>query len=248
MRIAIKIAYDGSKFQGFAIQPGKKTVEGEIISKLKKSGIIEGRRESRFQYASRTDKGVNALGNVISFDTRGNFLRVMENMDDIWVMGYAEVDENFNPRYCSSKTYRYYLHNRCYDTKKMEEAIKIFVGKHDFSSFARRDSRNPVRRIYSAEMKKVDEMLIFDFEGKSFLWNQVRRMMGAVIMAGAGKINLDDIKLALEGKEKHFPPAPPENLVLLDVKYNDLKFQPFLSSKLMERTFFFMDALQIRCC
>jgi len=247
MRMALKIAYDGSRFQGFAMQPGKKTVEGEIISRLEKRGIMEGRKESRFQYASRTDKGVNALGNVISFNARGNPLRVMENMDDIWVTGYAVVDEKFNPRYCKSKTYRYYLYNREYDTGKMKKAVKLFVGEHDFSSFARMDSRNPIRKIYDADMREEGEMLIFDFTGKSFLWNQVRKMMGAIIMVGKGKINLDYIKLSLRGKNDiNFPPAPPENLVLMNVEYENVKFFPVKSVKLMERAFFFMDALQIQ--
>jgi len=247
MRIAVKIAYDGSKFHGFAMQPDRRTVEGEIISTLVKSGIIEGRKESKFQYASRTDRGVNALGNVISFNSRGNFLRVMERMKDVWVVGYAEVEESFNPRHSIAKTYRYYLYNRDYDVENMEKAVKLFIGEHDFSSFARLDSRNPVRRIYSASMEEKGEMLIFNFRGKSFLWNQVRKMMGAIMMVGEGKINFEDIKFSLKFK-KHisFPPAPPENLTLVDVEYEGVKFIHVVPIKLMEKAFFFMDALQIQ--
>ena len=245
MRIAIKIAYDGRRFHGFAVQPEKRTVEGEILKRLKKTGIIEG----KIQYASRTDKGVSAMGNVLSFNCRGNVLKVLENMEDIWLMGYARVDEKFNPRYCKSKTYRYYLYNDGYNLKEMEKVAKLFVGEHDFSSFARMDSRNPVREIYEIKVKKKDEVIIFDFKGKSFLWNQIRRMMGAIIMAGMEKVDEKTIKEALHGKKRiNFGVAPPQNLALLDVEYDDVVFNPVKSKKFLIMASFFEDLLHRAKC
>jgi len=247
MRIAIKVAYDGRKFHGFAIQPDKRTVEGEILKMLRKKGVIEDK--ARFQYASRTDRGVSAMGNVISFNCRGNAVRVLENMDDIWIVGYAKVDEKFNPRYCKSKIYRYYLYNDGYDVEEMKRIATLFVGEHDFSSFARIDSRNPVRKIYDIKIENRGEIVTFDFTEKSFLWNQVRRMMGAIMMAGRKKVDENIIREALHGKKRmNFGVAPPENLVLMDVEYDNIVFNPVKSKKLLTTASFFEDLLERAKC
>jgi len=245
MRIAIKIGYDGSKFNGFAMQPRKKTVEGEILHTLKKTGIIENRKKAKFQYAARTDKGVNALGNVISFNCKGNALKVMQDIKDIWIMGYAYVDEHFNPRYCLSKTYRYYLYDDGFDFDTLKKAAMLFKGEHDFSYFARIDARNPIRKIDKIDIRKKGKIIKIDFEGKSFLWHQIRRIVAAIIKVGRGKANMEDILNALNKiKRVNFGIAPPENLVLLDVKYN-FDFIPLLPEEIFIKKEFFIDALRV---
>jgi len=242
MRVAIKVGYDGSHFSGFAMQPGKKTVEGEIIKRLKKTNIIKGRKEAKFQYAARTDKGVSAFGNVIAFNCRGNAIRVMKGLKNIWVFGYAEVDEKFNPRYCRTKIYRYYLPAKKIDIRKMKEAAGLFVGEHDFSYFARVDARNPVRRMDRIDVIKKGDVIKIDFEAPSFLWNQIRRIVAAMTRYAEGKINIDDIVDALEKKKRaNFGLAPAENLILLDIKY-DFEFMPLLPEEIVIKREIFMDA------
>lgn len=241
MRIAIKIGYDGTRFYGFAKQPDRRTVEGEIIERLKKTKVLNG----KIQYAARTDRGVSAFGNVIAFNCKGNAIKVLENIQDIWLVGYAEVEEGFNPRYCRKKIYRYYLYNENYDLGKIREAIKLFEGEHDFSYFARKDGRNPVMKIDKITMKGK-EILKFDFEGKYFLWNQIRRIMAAIIKAGRGEASKEEIKKTLEKKERiNFGLAPAENLVLIDVKY-DFKFIPLYPKNLAIKREIFKDFLKIK--
>ncbi|HEC76056.1 MAG TPA: tRNA pseudouridine(38-40) synthase TruA [Thermoplasmatales archaeon] len=243
MRIAFKIGYDGSKFNGFAIQPDKKTVEGEIIKILKKTKIIESREKACFQYGARTDKGVSAIGNVISFNCKGNALKIMENLEDIWIFGYANVNEKFNPRHCKKKIYRYYLYDEGYNIEKMIETCSLFEGKHDFSNFARIDGRNPFRKIDKIKLKKRGNIIKIDFEGKSFLWNQIRRIMAVVIKAGEEKIEYEEIRNALNKKiKKSYGIAPAENLVLLDIKY-DFNFIQTFSKKILIKHEFFTDIL-----
>ena len=220
MRLALKIAYDGTLFHGYALQPGIKTVEGEIEEKLKEMGAIS---HSRLSVASRTDKGVSSAGNVIAFDTQMAASSVVNalvhSLRGIWIIGFAEVNSDFNPRYAIKKKYRYYLYNDGIDIHALKEAINLFVGEHDFTNFARLDGRNPVRKI---EKAKVSGTLILkiDFEGKSFLWNQVRRMVAAAEKVGRGKVSLEDVEQALAKKSKrNFGIAPPENLLLIDVAY-----------------------------
>jgi tRNA pseudouridine38-40 synthase len=239
MRIALKIGYDGTIFDGFARQKGKNTVEGEIIKILKKSGLVKDIKDARFQYAARTDKGVSAIANVISFNCKGNAIRVFENSKKIWVFGYAYVDENFNPRYCKSKRYRYYVYDMGYDIKKMIEAVKIFEGQHDFAYFVK-DRKRTVAKIDKIEVYK-GKIIKFDFEAKFFLWNQIRRIMASILEVGKGRYEIEDIKKSLEKKERiNFGLAEPENLILIDIRY-DFDFIPFTQPKFLIKNEIFND-------
>jgi tRNA pseudouridine38-40 synthase len=245
MRIAVKIGYDGSKFYGFAMQPDKRTVEGEILKMLKKTKIIKDRKEAKFQYAARTDRGVSAIGNVIAFNCKGNAIKVLQGIKDIWIIGYAYVNEDFNPRHCINKIYRYYLYDDGFDIEKLKEAAMLFKGEHDFSYFARIDARNPVRKIDKVSVKRRGRIIKIDFVGKSFLWNQIRRIMAAVIKAGKGEIGKEEIMDSLSKKRRiNFGIAPAENLVLLDIKY-DFEFYPLLTEEIFIKGEFFTDALSM---
>lgn len=245
MRIAIKIGYDGSLFDGFAMQPNKKTVEGEILKRLRKSKIIKDRKKDRFQYASRTDKGVSAFGNVIAFNSKGNAIKVLEGMEGIWIFGYKFVSENFNPKRCKSKIYRYYLYDDGYDIEKLNKCAKLFEGEHNFSNFARLDGRNPVRKIDKVRVIKEGEIIKIDFIGKSFLWNQIRRMVSAMIKVGKNEADVNDVKKALYCKEKkNFGVAPAQNLVLYDIKY-DFEFEKVLPREILIKRCMMNDAIEI---
>ncbi|KAA0003756.1 MAG: tRNA pseudouridine(38-40) synthase TruA [Thermoplasmata archaeon] len=222
MRLALKIAYDGRAYHGYARQPHIKTIEGEIINALKKAGAIENVKDAQLHVASRTDKGVSAWGNVIAFNTsmkKDSLINALSHIfDNIWIIAYASVPKNFHPRYAKQRKYRYYLINDGLDIKKMRKAAKLFIGEHDFSNFAKIENKNPVR--------KIDNIIIYDgpiikmdFIAKTFLWHQVRRIVSAIEKVGRG-MSIEEIESALAGKKKtSFGIAPPENLVLVDVSY-----------------------------
>ncbi len=232
MGIALRVAYDGSKFHGFQRQPDVRTVEGELIGTLKKLGIIRNLREARFRGASRTDRGVSAFFNVVSFNTENLALvqpRILNHyLHDIWVLGTAKVSNDFHPRFhAKGKTYRYYLPDEDFDLDAMKKCSRLFLGEHDFSNFARLEKgRNPVRKITRLEIFKQNDIITIEISGESFLWEMVRRIITALKLCGLGLLEREEVKDMLELKTyRKIPPAPAENLVLWEIKYENLKFE-----------------------
>lgn len=243
MRIAIKIGYNGEKFYGFSMQPNLRTVEGDILKKLIKTKLIKNKSSAVFQYASRTDKGVSAFGNVIAFNSKGNSVDAIGKIPDIWIFGIQQVEKTFNPRYCKSKTYRYYLRDADIDFNKIKKTSKMFVGTHDFSNFIKNNDKNPLKSIDNIYLYEENDVIKIDFEGKSFLWNQIRRIVAALIKIGKDEISKDELSEALRNKKKFdFGIAPAQNLVLVDVKY-DIVFSRLLPDTIIIKREIFNDAL-----
>ncbi|WP_456394037.1 tRNA pseudouridine(38-40) synthase TruA [Thermococcus sp.] len=232
MRIALKIAYDGSKFYGFQRQPDVRTVEGELLKAIRKLGVIGDPREAGFQGASRTDRGVSAFFNVVAFNTENPKLAVPRILNhqlrDVWVLGIAEVPEDFHPRfYARGKTYRYYLPDEGFDIDSMRDCGCLFIGEHNFSNFARLErGKNPVRRITNLRIMKQNDITVIEISGESFLWEMVRRIVTALKLCGLGILGMNEIREMLELKVKRkLPPAPAENLVLWKIEYENLRFE-----------------------
>jgi tRNA pseudouridine38-40 synthase len=233
MRFALRIAYDGSAFYGFQRQLDVRTVEGELIKALTKLGIIQDTESSAFKGASRTDRGVSAFFNVVAFNVadRPDLVRaevLNHHLRDVWVLGVAEVPEDFHPRFwASSKTYRYYLVNEGFDLAKMNDCARLFVGTHDFSAFARLEpGKDPQREITRIEIMERPGYYILEIEGKSFLWEMARRMVNAIRFCGLGIMEPAEIERALEGNyTKKIPPAPPEGLILWHIEYPGIEFK-----------------------
>ncbi len=231
MRVAVKFAYDGRKFHGYARQPNLKTVEGELIKLLVKHGFIEDAKESFFRSASRTDKGVSALCNVIAFNTnttKKHLLQTLSNEDSsILIYGIKDVEPEFNPRYAKFRHYRYYLPVANLDIEKIVSASAYFTGEHDFSNFAKLEPhRNPIRTIDNILFAQENDFLIIDFFAQTFLWHQIRRIISALIKVGKGKLDEKDINETLINPDikVDFGLAPAEPLILKDVVYN-FKFE-----------------------
>lgn len=225
MRIALKFAYDGTGFHGYARQPGLRTVEGEILNALDKIGA----RHIRFRTASRTDKGVSALGNVIAFDT--NFRpeeicgALNSSLEEIYFRGYVKVPLEFNPRTAEERWYRYHLYGD-HDLNLLRELSEIFAGERDFSSFARmEEGRNPIRKIREIKISREGEFALIDIRAQSFLWQMVRRIVGAMLSVEQGEREIEDIKRALKGEKVIFSIAKPEPLFLMDIKYKKIDFE-----------------------
>ena len=220
-RVAVKLAYDGSEFYGFQRQPSKATVEGSLIRALESIGAIKSVRECGLRSSSRTDRGVSALGNVVSFKT-GFSLRslcsaVNSELDGAWVYSAVQVEDVFNPRWAMQRWYRYFLPVTSQDPAALRGAAQTFVGTHDFSRFARADGRDPVRTIDSITITESERFFTIDFKAESYLWNMVRRMVWHMDAVACGVI---------EGVSPHLGPGSPlrrtglaqaEYLLLMDV-------------------------------
>jgi len=237
-RIALKLAYIGDRYHGFQIQPNVRTVESELFSSLEKSLIVEDIKEARYSGAARTDRGVHAAGQVVAFDAGTGFGRlggslpriVNSNLpDDIWVLAYAEVCCDFDPRRNAvSRTYRYFLYNRDYAVPDMRESSQLFIGTHDFSNFTK-DRDDTIRTIDEIEIHehKRDRFIVIDVRARSFLWNMVRRIVFALEKIGSGERDSDWIFGLLNpvhrnrnrDHESGIAPAPAYGLVLREVAY-----------------------------
>ena len=226
MRYAVKVAYDGTRFSGSQAQPGLRTVHSEVARAV---AALGGPAEPRLLWAGRTDRGVSAAGNVVAFETDHPAASLLPSltfrMEDAWAWALAEVGPGFEPRHASRRRYRYHLRSGL-DAKALEAAMAPFVGTHDFTAFSRVEADvNPRRIVSRVAVARAGPFLLVDVEGPNFLWNQVRRMVEAGRRVAAGELAEAEVRRALaEGRPADLGIAPPEPLVLLDVAYDDVRF------------------------
>lgn len=227
-RLAIKVAYLGEGFYGSQTQPGLRTVEGEISSNLQT--ICDSTAEELdLKLASRTDRGVNALGNVAVFSTEFGDCEVLLKALNavsrgIYYRSYARVPDDFNPRCANLRKYRYVMPSEGIDQDRARECASVFVGEHDFIRFCKYDNKPTTGKIESADIWKDGEILVFDCSARFFLWNQVRRMMSAIASVGRGDAETNDVLRALNGDDISFGVARADALTLRDVVYEGLDF------------------------
>lgn len=231
-RVALKIAYLGTDYYGFQRQPRLTTVEGEILSALEETGVVDDVDKCGFGIAGRTDRGVHSLGNVITFLTEERV--IINQINDalpssIRVLAQAKVPLRFKARYALKRHYRYLLpliqDEVPIDFDKMAEAAGLFRGTHNFINFSKRSERNPVRTIDEIKVKEERDLIQVDVVGESFLWNMVRKIVSVLLMVGKGKLPVEGVN-ELFSPEKDFPirPMPPEGLILMDITYSGVKF------------------------
>ena len=220
VRLAFRVSYLGSRFFGSQMQESSRTVEGEFIAACRRLSLFEDWRQARFQSSGRTDRGVHARGQVIAFttDVPGRAIGTinLQLPPDIWCSAFAEVPEEFHPRYdAKSRTYRYYFPEVPPAVAEMEKASRHFLGIHDFSNFARVGDKNPQRNILAIRIAEEEGFVFFEVTAESFLWHQVRCMASALLRVGTGEAKEESIQQYLEGEiDKPLSPAPAEGLVL----------------------------------
>lgn len=235
-RVALKIAYVGSKFHGYQRQPNYRTVEGELLDCFFEAGLIEDTWKAHYSVAGRTDKGVHSTGNVISFITdeevRINYLNGLLPKD-IKIIGEARVPYGFKVRFPLTRTYTYiqpfnpYL-NEDLNFSDMQTAMNYFIGEHNFRNFSKRNEKNPNRKIVNMKMEVEDNLLIFEVTGVSFLWNMVRKMVTSLIRVGNGSLEVKDIEKLLQPVDLRetirLQPAPANGLILSELNYKNINF------------------------
>lgn len=236
--LAIKIAYLGDGFSGSQIQPLYRTVEGEVLENLKLITRLS-EEDLHLRFSSRTDKGVNALGNVFSVDSNleGSILLKALNAvsDGVFYRSFCQVPEDFNVRHASGRRYRYILPYHDQDMTLARRCADLFVGEHDFLRFCRPDGKPTVLTVDSISVERSDDVIILEFEARYFLWNMIRRMAAAIDDVSKGHSSLNDVSRALNGENITFGMARPDALTLLDVRYDWLHFEPYTGDGITSR-------------
>lgn len=242
-RIMLVVAYEGTHYHGWQLQPNGITIEGVLNEAL---GRLLG-EEIVVIGASRTDAGVHSYGNVAVFDTNTRIpaekLAYALNQrlpEDIVVQSSCEVAPDFHPRHCESrKTYEYRILNRKMplpmrrrdtyfyyydlDVERMQQAAELLTGEHDFKSFCATAAvvETTVRTIYELRVSREDDVIAIRVTGSGFLYNMVRIIAGTLIEVGAGKRSPESIREILEARDRAAagPTAPAHGLTMIGIAY-----------------------------
>ncbi len=243
-KMVLIMEYDGSHYHGFQLQVNLPTIQEETEKALWE---LTGER-TRVMAASRTDAGVHARGQVISFRTNSPLppLTFVSGLNyylpsDIAVKAVYRVDDSFNVRRDAlSREYSYYILNSLtrspvregftylvtghLDIEAINQACQALIGKHDFASFTTSNGlrmETTVRTVYQAEVVADEELVIFDIVANSFLPHQVRNMVGALIRVGMGAISVDEFHNIAAAKTPGLarPTAPAQGLCLMRINY-----------------------------
>lgn len=240
MNIKLTISYDGSKFNGSAIQPNQKTVQGSLENSLRILGI-----KSKTNFSGRTDKNVHAMYQVVSFhvpeywnDLNKFYEKLNSIIDDyIYIKSIKRVDTNFHARFSAKRReYRYiistkpltpfeksYLHHHPnLNLSILNDAIKKIVGIHDFEYFSKKGSnpKSTVREIYNINIYQYKSLIIIKFSANSYLRSQIRMIIDFLLKISDGKLFLNELEQQLNKKRQVSKTlAPPNALYLSKVFY-----------------------------
>lgn len=242
-RVKLVVAYDGTNYCGWQVQPNGITIEGVLNRAL--SDLLK--EEIQVTGASRTDSGVHSLGNVAVFDTdtripaeKISYALNQRLPADVVVQDSCEVASDWHPRHCNSrKTYEYRILNRTFpmptrrldtyfvhytlDTERMQRAANLLEGTHDFKSFCSVNTavENTVRTIYACNVKRDGELITISVTGSGFLYNMVRIIAGTLIQVGLGRMDPEQIPdiLAAKNREAAGPTAPAHGLTMMGIVY-----------------------------
>ncbi len=242
--IKLTIEYHGLPYSGWQSQKNEKTVQDEIQKAIFKfSGekkIIQG--------AGRTDAGVHALAQCANFTMEKEFseYQILHGInfhlgnEKIKITQVEKVEDDFNARFTAKlKTYHYQIYNsispsvlqdevsvhirQSLNLVALKEAIQYFVGKHDFSSFRAKgcQAKTPIRSINQTTIEQVEKKIIFIFQAQSFLYQQIRIMVGSLLEVGLNNQKPSWIRELLNQKNRSLagPTMPSKGLLLKDIQY-----------------------------
>lgn len=245
--LKLTVAYDGTDFAGWQVQPEAATVQGTLSLAI---GRITGEKVLP-QGSGRTDAGVHALAQVATIQTESvipaaNLVVALNDVlpASIRVLGVEEVAAEFHPRKSAqAKTYRYRIYREAIcppflaryvwhypyplDEAAMRGAAPLVEGEHDFTSFAAvdpergREGVSNVRRIFSSRWSREASELIYEVQGNGFLHHMVRNLIGTFLLVGKGTLSLDDVTRILQAKDRSAAgaTAPASGLYLVNVEY-----------------------------
>lgn len=242
-RVKLTVAYDGTNYCGWQVQPNGITVQ-EILNQCLSEFTGE---KIETIGASRTDAGVHALGNVAVFDTemrmpgdKFSFALNQRLPEDIRIQKSEEVEMDFHPRYVKSeKTYEYHILNRRFpipterfyshftyiplDIERMREAASYLIGEHDFKSFCGTGAqvKTTVRTVKEIQIEKNEDKITIRITGEGFLYNMVRIIAGTLMDIGGGLYPPEKMQeiLAAKDRKKAGPTASARGLTLIGIQY-----------------------------
>ncbi len=243
-RLRIRLAYDGTDFHGWQVQPDLPTVQGaleEILSEIEGAPVhVAG--------SGRTDAGVHATVQVAAFTLANpippdNLKRAVNRLlpHSIRVLSVEEAPADFHPRFDAvAKTYEYRLyrgetcspflwrtvHHYPYplDIDRMIRLAALLAGEHDFTAFAAADDRDAERRskartIFTSALRMEEQTLCYRVRGSGFLKHMVRNLAGTLVEGGKGNLDEAGLGALLSGTGKCGPTLPAKGLTLLSVEY-----------------------------
>lgn len=243
-RYRLTVEYDGGAYNGFQVQDGQPTVQGALERAIH---AFSG-ETVRLAAAGRTDTGVHATGQVVSFDlerdwpaaTVMNALNAHLVEEAVAVVDAAVADPEFHARFSAvGRAYLYRVLNRparpaldrgrvwhvkgALDVAAMAAAAQHLVGEHDFTTFRHVacQAASPVKTLDVAAVTRVGDEVQLVFEARSFLHRQVRSMTGSLVQVGLGRWRPDDLAAALAARDRKAcgPVAPSDGLYLTGVRY-----------------------------
>lgn len=238
----IDMAYDGTGFRGFASNPGVRTVQGVLEEVLRR---VLG-REVQTSVAGRTDAGVHARHQVVSF--RSERLADIERVErslrsllgpEIAVAALAEAPEGFDARFSAvSRSYRYFVDEaavgdplrrhrvwhlgEALDVGSMNRVAGFFVGEHDFASLCRAQAgRSTMRRVTAAHWAREGDLLVYDVAAGAFCHQMIRSMVALCVAAGRERLDPEDVPGILAARDRNAArgAAPAHGLILWEVGY-----------------------------
>ncbi len=207
-----------------------------VISALKNARLIDPTLTSKIRFASRTDRGVGALSQIISLNSKQVPILTEINSylpESIRALGIASVSSDFQPRRDAIlRTYSYFLTtSKDFDYPLARKTLAMLMGKHDFRNFAKQDNKKEKGTFKTIEVAEILPLGNCTYQirisSKSFLWQMVRRIIGHLIELNNGRCDSEYTNHLLASKIVKFKPnaAPSENLVLESVHYKDVQFQ-----------------------
>ncbi|MFL6352838.1 MAG: tRNA pseudouridine(38-40) synthase TruA [Bryobacteraceae bacterium] len=245
-RLRFHVAYDGTDFHGWQVQPGLPTIQGILEEVI---GTVEG-KPVHVLASGRTDAGVHAVAQVAAVSINNpvppdNLRRAVNRLlpRSIRVSHVAEDRPDFHPRFdARRKTYQYrvfreeicppfdwryvYYHPYPLDESAMIEAAPLFEGTHDFTAFAAKDDTDAlggsrVRTVFRSTLTRSERVLTYSVTGSGFLKHMVRNMVGVLLEVGKGNMSRDEVleRLTSVGGFRPGPTVPPSGLFLMSVEY-----------------------------
>jgi tRNA pseudouridine38-40 synthase len=237
------LAYDGTSFSGFQRQGKTRTVQGVFEEALRELGW----QEKAILFAGRTDAGVHASGQVVSFgfDWQHSSASLASALnarlpDDVSAVTLEETEAEFHPRYdASSRRYHYTIYHHLtrlpikeryawriwpeLNGEHLNTAASVFIGRHDFSAFGRamKKGNSTIREVFASQWHKEPQGWRYEIEANAFLYHMVRRLVFVQVGYAKGSLSLEELQAGLE-EQKLIKPglAPAQGLELTQVRYD----------------------------
>lgn len=243
----LTLSYDGTQYSGWQMQPNAPSIQGHLQKAIT---VFLGGKAVTVIGSGRTDAGVHAMNQVAHFKIEKdlNLNRLIKALNgllprDIRIKKVENVPIQFHAQYSAiGKEYHYYLYlepvmdpfrrlycwhvMRTLDRSLLYKAASLFVGTHDFTSFANEPHsgpvmKNPVRTLYRLDICPMEGGIRLEFEGNGFLYKMVRNIVGSLIDVASHRLVVSDILSIFQAKDRRraSSAAPPQGLFLAKVNY-----------------------------